>query len=184
MALPLIPLLGSQAIRLIGTHSLRHLATEKLFNLGEKALLSRVMPSLDAPLSLGSNFIPGRESLPDKLLGSTPVGIGQMLGKTDVLMDLLGKASNASNGMPAILDASAKVSQLARGLENGGNPASFLEGLERVKPLVSSALSQSPALSALANSILEVIENLLSGNSNQQTMDSSNQAAPAQQQTR
>lgn len=180
MVLPLLPLIGSQAIRLIGTHTLRNLATKEMFNLGEKALLSRVMPALDTPLSIGSNFVPGRAALAGKLLGSTPAGIGQMLGKADVLMDLMGKASDLSGGTPSILDVTSKVSQLARGLEGGNNAGSFLEGLSRMKPAIASALAQSPALATLANAIMEAIENLIDGSSNQHIMDS-NQAGPTQQ---
>ncbi len=182
MALPLLPLLAPHAIRLIGSHSLRSLATKEMFNLGEKALLSRVMPALDAPLSIGSNFIPGRDAVAGKLLGSTPAGIGQMLGKADVLMDLMGKASDLSNGMPVILDAAGKISQLARGLESSGNAGAFLEGISRVTPSLFSALSRSPALAGVANAIMEIIDNLMPGQGSQQSMDS--QAGLSQQQTR
>lgn len=179
MALPLIPLLAPHVIRLIGTHSLRNLATKELFNLGENALLSKVMPALDTPLSIGSNFFPGRDSSPGKLLGSTPAGIGQMLGKADVLMDLMGKAANLSSGMPGILDAASKISQLTRGLENGGNPGAFLDGIANLKPSLFSALGKSPALAGMANTIMDVIENMMAGTSIEQTMDSS-QAGPTQ----
>lgn len=183
MALPLLPLLGAQAIRLIGTHSLRNLAAKELFNLGESVLLKRVMPALDSPMTIGSNFIPGRSTSPGALLGSTPAGLGQILGKADVLMELVTKAVDTSGGMPAILNASARLSQLVRGLENNGNAGAFLTGLDMLKPSVESALFSSPALRGLATPILQMIDSLVGNTSPQQAMDNS-QADASQQQTR
>lgn len=161
MALPLLPLLASQGVKLIGAHSLRSLATQQMFNLGEKALLSKSMPGLGTALSLGSSFVPGRSAVPGSLLSGSPASIGKMLGQADVLQDLLGKAVSLAPGAPGFLGLASQVGSLCKVFEKDLNPTKFLSALSVLRPLTQTAMLAVPALAGVAGGVMDMFDKLL-----------------------
>ncbi|MBZ3677377.1 hypothetical protein J1N39_23155 [Pseudomonas aeruginosa] len=169
MPLPLIPLLAGQAIRVLGPQAIRHIAAKEAFGLAESALAKRAMPLLGEALTKGENFIPGTGAIGKMVLGSTPGGLGQLLGKADIISDVAGKALTeigpkvagmAIPGLGVALQAVDMAKKAADAFGSNQNAGQFLSTMSKLD--LPSMLSAGEALgSKLLPQLVQAISELL-----------------------
>lgn len=167
--LPLLPLIASQGIRILGTQAIRHVAAKEAFGLAESVLAKRAMPMLGEALTKGENFIPGAGTIGKMVLGSTPGGLGQLLGKADIISDVAGKAISeigpkiagmAIPGLGAGFEALKIAKKASDAFGSDLNAGQFLSTMSKLD--LPSMLNAGEALgSKLLPQLVQAISDLL-----------------------
>lgn len=189
--LPLLPLIAGQGIRLLGPQILRHLAAKEVFGLAESALASRAMPMLGQALARGENFIPGTGTLSKGTsMGTSPLELGKLLGKADIINDLAGRAlvefgpklvGMAVPGLAPAMQAiefAKKAADTFTTTQNSGAFLSTLSKLDLSSILRASAGSNSTLLPSLVDTISGLTQTVATHANNDRDAGAATQPAP------